>query len=101
MFTKSKKVAHRTVAFLLILFLGLLIYMREKLLINVLNLPFDDGLFIGRAEALIGDTEKTLGSTRGFNPLVKGQIYPFILEISNFLSLNPVRVKSIESPAEA
>ncbi len=90
MFTKSEKVAHRTVAFLVILFLGLLIYMREKLLINVLNLPFDDGLFIGRAEALIGDTEKTLGSTRGFNPLVKGQIYPFILEISNFLSLNPL-----------
>jgi hypothetical protein len=73
-----------------VVFMGILILLREALLINVRNLPFDDGLFIGRAEALIGDTEKTLGSTRGFNPLVKGQVYPFILEISNFLNLNPL-----------
>lgn len=45
---------------------------------------------MGRAESLIGNTEKTLGSTRGFNPLVKGQVYPFILEISNFLNTNPL-----------
>jgi hypothetical protein len=73
-----------------VVFMGMLIFLREALLINVRNLPFDDGLFVGRAEALVGDTEKTLGSTRGFNPLVKGQVYPFVLEISNFLSLNPL-----------
>jgi hypothetical protein len=67
-----------------------LIFLRESILINVRNYPFDDGLFIGRAESLIGNTEKTLGSTRGFNPLVKGQIYPFVLEISNFLNLSPL-----------
>jgi hypothetical protein len=70
--------------------IGVLIFLRDALLINVRNLPFDDGLFIGRAEALIGNTEKTLGSTRGFNPLVKGQVYPFILEIANYLNLNPL-----------
>lgn len=70
--------------------MGLLLLLRELALVNVRNLPFDDGLFIGRAESLIGNTEKTLGSTRGFNPLVKGQVYPFILEISNFLNTNPI-----------
>jgi hypothetical protein len=70
--------------------ISVLLYLREALLVNVRNYPFDDGLFVGRAESLIGDTEKTLGSTRGFNPLVKGQIYPFVLEVSNFLKLNPL-----------
>jgi hypothetical protein len=70
--------------------IGTLILIRELLLINVKNYPFDDGLFIGRAESLIGDTEKTLGSTRGFNPLVKGQVYPFVLNFSNLLGLNPL-----------
>ena len=70
--------------------MGLLLFLRELALINVRNLPFDDGLFVGRAESLIGNTEKTLGSTRGFNPLVKGQVYPFILEISNFINTNPL-----------
>jgi hypothetical protein len=59
-------------------------------MINVKNYPFDDGLFVGRAESLIGNTEKTLGSTRGFNPLVKGQFYPFILKVSNDLNLSPL-----------
>jgi hypothetical protein len=70
--------------------MGLLLLLRELALVNVRNLPFDDGLFVGRAESLIGNTEKALGSTRGFNPLVKGQVYPFILEISNFLNTNPL-----------
>jgi hypothetical protein len=70
--------------------MGLLLLLRELSLVNVRNLPFDDGLFVGRAESLIGNTEETLGSTRGFNPLVKGQVYPFILEISNFLNTNPL-----------
>jgi hypothetical protein len=70
--------------------MGMLIFLREALLINVRNLPFDDGLFVGRAEALTRNTEETLGSTRGFNPLVKGQVYPLVLEISNFLNLNPL-----------
>jgi hypothetical protein len=67
-----------------------LLLLRELLLINTRNLPFDDGLFVGRAESLIGNTEKTLGSTRGFNPLVKGQMYPFNLEIANYLNVSPV-----------
>ena len=69
---------------------GFLLLLRELLLINTRNLPFDDGLFVGRAESLIGNTEKTLGSTRGFNPLVKGQVYPFILEVANYLNMSPV-----------
>ena len=70
--------------------IALLLFLRESLLINVRNYPFDDGLFVGRAESLIGGTEKTFGSTRGFNPLVKGQIYPYVLELSNFINLNPL-----------
>jgi len=66
------------------------IFLRESILINVRNYPFDDGLFIGRAEALIRGTEKTPESMSGFNPLVKGQFYPYILELSNFLFLNPL-----------
>ena len=70
--------------------MSFLIILRELLLINVRNLPFDDGLFVGRAESLIGNTEKTLGSTRGFNPLVKGQVYPFVLEVAHHLNTSPV-----------
>jgi hypothetical protein len=70
--------------------IAFLILLRDLILINIRDLPFDDGLFIGRAESLIGNTEKSLGSTRGFNPLVKGQIYPFIVATSNFLNLNPI-----------
>ena len=73
-----------------LMLIALLILIRDLILINIWDLPFDDGLFIGRAESLIGNTEKTLGSTRGFNPLVKGQIYPFIVATSNNLNLNPI-----------
>jgi hypothetical protein len=72
------------------LIIATLVFLRDALLINVRNNPFDDGLFIGRAESLIGGTEKTLGSTRGFNPLVKGQFYPYVLKVSNSLNLSPL-----------
>ena len=90
MLIKNLKFTRSVPFFLSISFMGLLLLLREIVLVNVRNLPFDDGLFVGRAESLIGNTEKTLGSTRGFNPLVKGQVYPFILEISNFLNTNPL-----------
>ena len=90
MLIKNLKFTRSVPIFLSISFMGLLLLLREIVLVNVRNLPFDDGLFVGRAESLIGNTEKTLGSTRGFNPLVKGQVYPFILELSNFLNTNPL-----------
>jgi hypothetical protein len=66
------------------------VYLRHNLLINVNNYPFDDGLFIARAEGFVLGNEKSLESTRGFNPLVKGQIYPQIIVIANILNLNPI-----------
>ena len=66
------------------------VYLRYNLLINVNNYPFDDGLFIARAEGFVLGNEKSLESTRGFNPLVKGQIYPRIIVIANLLNLNPI-----------
>lgn len=88
--TKKTEFLGKGLIYLTFISVTLLILLREMILINVRNLPFDDGLFVGRAEGLIGNTEKTLGSTRGFNPLVKGQIYPFILSISNYLNANPL-----------
>jgi len=88
--TKKTDILIKGLIFLTFITMILLIVLREMILINVRNLPFDDGLFVGRAESVIGSTEKTLGSTRGFNPLVKGQIYPFILSISNYLNANPL-----------
>ena len=92
MFLKSLKSTNAGLFTLAIFIMAGLVILRDLVLINLRNLPFDDGLFIGRAESLIGNTERTLGSTRGFNPLVKGQVYPFILELSNFVNLNPLVV---------
>jgi len=92
MFLKSFKSLNSGLFILAIFVFVSLLLLRDLVLINVRNLPFDDGLFVGRAESLIGNTERSLGSTRGFNPLVKGQVYPFILELSNFVNLNPLVV---------
>lgn len=90
MLDRSVRIYRALTLVLMFILTGFLLLLRELLLINTRNLPFDDGLFVGRAESLIGNTERTLGSTRGFNPLVKGQVYPFILEVANYLNMNPV-----------
>lgn len=67
-----------------------MIVVRQVLLVNAINLPFDDGLFIAIAEGHILGNSSSPDSIFGFNPLVKGVIYPWIIYTSNLIYLNPI-----------
>lgn len=73
---------------LVFVWLLFLLYMRNYVPINVLSLPFDDELFVRRADLVIqGDL---FNFVSGYNPLVKGVAYPWLLVFSNFLNINPL-----------
>lgn len=78
-----------TVSTIFVVFVILfLIFLRNYIPINVLSLPFDDELFIRRAEVILsGEIYQFIS---GYNPLVKGVAYPWLLVLTNFLHINPL-----------
>ncbi len=69
-------------------FSAILVILRNYIPINLLSLPFDDELFVRRADVVLKGELYTF--TSGYNPLVKGVAYPWLLVVSNFLNVNPV-----------
>lgn len=63
---------------------------RQNLFINIIDLPFDDGLFVAVAEGhILGNSSSPL-SEFGFNSLVKGITYPWLITLSHFSILSPL-----------
>ena len=83
----TKKFFPILIIFLTALFL---LSIRQSIYVNIIDLPFDDGLFIAIAEGHILGNSSSLESVFGFNPLVKGVIYPWLITLSHFLYLNPL-----------
>jgi hypothetical protein len=68
--------------------LFVLIILRRWLPINTVNGPFDDGLFLTRAEFILSGK---LGEINwGFNALVKGTFYPWLIVLGNKVNLSPI-----------
>lgn len=55
-----------------------------------MSLPFDDELFVRRAEVIISGELTTF--TSGYNPLVKGVSYQWLLVAANFFQINPILI---------
>ena len=85
----SQKSSFIIVGFLLLIIM-FFVYLRNYVPINILSLPFDDELFIRRAD-LINRGELTT-FTSGYNPLVKGVAYPWLLVVANFFEINPILI---------
>ncbi len=73
---------------LVIIFAAALLFIRDYIPINVLSLPFDDELFVRRADVILKGELTTF--TSGYNPLVKGVAYPWLLVITNILEVTPL-----------
>lgn len=73
---------------LVTLWLFFIFYLRNYVPINVLSLPFDDELFVRRADVILnGDL---FSFVSGYNSLVKGVAYAWLLVLSHFLNVNPL-----------
>ena len=77
-------------AVFLLLIILFFIYLRNYIPINILSLPFDDELFIRRAAVIISGDLSTF--TSGYNPLVKGVAYPWLLVVANLFQINPILI---------
>lgn len=64
------------------------LFIRDYIPINVLSLPFDDELFVRRADVILKGELTTFIS--GYNPLIKGVAYPWLLVLTNNLKINPL-----------
>lgn len=85
---KRLSIAAFSSSIIVTLWLFFIFYLRNYVPINVLSLPFDDELFVRRADVILnGDLFSFMS---GYNPLVKGVSYPWLLVLSQVLNINPL-----------